>query len=77
MRSLLVEAVGRPRARGLRRIGAFVVGACMIKACLAVCADGSAFAQTSGKIPELAANPSDWAWVRIRPRAARADPERP
>jgi hypothetical protein len=45
----------------LQRIAAFAVGACM-----AVCADGGAFAQTGGKIPELASNPSSWAWVRIR-----------
>jgi hypothetical protein len=61
MMLLGVETVGRPGAGGLWRIGAFLVGACMT-----VCADGSAFAQASGKIPELAANPSDWAWVRIR-----------
>jgi hypothetical protein len=72
MTPLFVDTVGRPRARGLRRIGAFVVGACMIGACLAVCADGSALAQSSGKIPELAANPSDWAWVRIRPDGRNA-----
>src|SRR5260370_30642024 len=61
MTSLFVEAVRGPCARGLRRIGAFAIGAC-----IAVCADGSAFAQTGGKIPELASNPSVWAWVRIR-----------
>jgi hypothetical protein len=61
MIALFVETVRRACARGVRRISGFAVGAC-----IAVCADGSAFAQASGKIPELTANPSVWAWVRIR-----------
>jgi hypothetical protein len=36
-----------------------------MSACIALGAD-SAFAQTSGKIPQLTSDPSDWAWVRIR-----------
>src|SRR3954452_8156976 len=44
-----------------RLIRAFAVGACIL-----AFADGSAFAQTGGKIPELTSNPSSWAWVRIR-----------
>jgi len=45
----------------VRLIGAFAVGACILAG-----ADGRAFAQTGGKIPELASNPSSWAWVRVR-----------
>ena len=45
----------------VRFIGIFAVGACIL-----IFADGSAFAQTSGKIPELSSNPSSWAWIRIR-----------
>jgi hypothetical protein len=47
--------------RGLRGIGVFAIGACVL-----FCLDGGAFAQTGDKIPQLASNPSDWAWVRIR-----------
>ena len=61
MTSLFVEIVRGTCARGVQWIGVFAISACM-----AVCADGGAFAQTSGKIPELASNPSIWAWVRIR-----------
>ena len=56
-----VETVRRACGRSVQRISGFAVGAC-----IAVCADGSAFAQAGGKIPELTANPSVWAWVRIR-----------
>jgi hypothetical protein len=35
-------------------------------ACVVTCSDGSAFAQSGGKVPEFASNPSVWAWVRIR-----------
>src|SRR5882724_12617078 len=48
-------------AGAVRLIGAFAVGA-FILAGVAV----GAFAQTGGKIPELASNPSSWAWVRVR-----------
>jgi hypothetical protein len=61
MMLLLAEAARGTGARGVQRIAAFVV-----TACLAVCANDGAFAQTSGKAPELASNPSVWAWVRIR-----------
>jgi len=61
MMSLFAESVRGACARGVQRIGAFAIGAC-----IAACADGSAFAQTVEKIPELASNPSAWAWVRIR-----------
>ena len=47
--------------RGVQRIGALALSACVL-----ACADGSAFAQSSGKIPELTSNPSSWGWVRIR-----------
>src|SRR4029079_9875997 len=45
----------------VRLIGAFANSACIL-----TFGDGSAFAQTSGKIPELSSNPSSWAWIRIR-----------
>jgi hypothetical protein len=61
MMSLFVKAVRGTCSRGVQWIGVFAIGACT-----AVCADGSVFAQTSGKIPELTSNPSIWAWVRIR-----------
>src|SRR5712672_1937769 len=48
-------------AGAVRLIGAFAVGACILAG-----AGGGAFAQTGGKIPELASNPSNWAWVRVR-----------
>src|ERR1700681_3638672 len=48
-------------ARSAKWIGVLAIGAC-----IAVGAGGSGIAQTSGKIPELTANPSAWAWVRIR-----------
>ena len=55
------ENVAGTCARGVQWIGAFAIGAC-----IAVYADGSAFAQASGKIPELTSNPQAWGWVRIR-----------
>ena len=61
MTSLLVKTVRRTCAQGVRRISAIAIGACVV-----VCANGSAFAQTNGKIPEFTSNPSVWAWVRIR-----------
>ena len=54
------------RARCLRRAGAFVVGMC---AMFGTIRNASA---EDGKIPALASNPSDWAWVRIRPDGKRA-----
>src|SRR5450631_543280 len=42
------------------------IGAVAIGACIAACADGSAFAQTSGKVPSFVSNPSNWGWVRVR-----------
>jgi hypothetical protein len=48
-------------AGAVRLIGAFAVGACILAG-----VGGGAFAQTGGKIPELASNPSSWAWVRVR-----------
>jgi hypothetical protein len=61
MTSFFAEIIGGACARRARWIGAFAIGAS-----IAVCADGGAFAQAGGKIPEIAANPSVWAWVRIR-----------
>jgi hypothetical protein len=55
-----------------RWVAAFAVAAFAIAAYIAVCPDGSARAQASGKIPALASNPSDWAWVRIRPDGRNA-----
>jgi hypothetical protein len=57
----LADTVRGTCARGGQWIGAFAIGAC-----IAVCTDGSAFAQASGKIPQLSASPSAWGWVRIR-----------
>lgn len=42
-------------------IRAFAIGAC-----IAIFADGRAFAQTNEKIPTFVSNPSTWGWVRIR-----------
>jgi hypothetical protein len=61
MMSFFAETDGGPSARGVRRLAAFALCACILAG-----ADGRAGAQTSTKIPALAANPSDWAWVRIR-----------
>ena len=60
MMSLPVEIVRATCARSVRWFSALAMSAC-----IALGAD-SAFAQSSGKIPQLASNPSDWAWVRIR-----------
>src|SRR5215470_3061618 len=59
--SLLAETKRAAYARHVQRIGAFAVSAC-----IAVFADGSAFAQSSGHIPAFVSNPSTWGWVRIR-----------
>src|SRR5262245_18346932 len=59
--TLLAEIVRAAYARNVRRIGAFAIGAC-----LAVCADGSTFAQTSGNVPAFVSNPSTWGWDRMR-----------
>ena len=59
--SLIVETVRQSCARAVQAIGAFVIGACV-----AACADGSAFAQTAGNIPSFISNPSTWGWVRVR-----------
>jgi len=59
--SMFAEAVRGSCARGVHWIGALAFGACA-----AVFAGGGALAQTSGKIPELASNPSVSSWVRVR-----------
>src|SRR6266446_2341806 len=59
--SLFAEIMRAARVRNARRIGAFA-----ISTCIAVCADGSAFAQTSEDVPAFVSNPSTWGWVRIR-----------
>jgi len=61
MMSLLVDTVRGTCARSVQWISIFAISTCIV-----VCADGSAIAQASGKIPQLSANPSVWAWVRIR-----------
>ena len=61
MPSLFAGIVRATATRDVRWIGAFALSACILAG-----ADGSAFAQSSGKIPEFASNPSSWAWVRIR-----------
>jgi hypothetical protein len=58
--SVLTGTVRGSCAHGARWVGAFAIGAC-----IAVCADGGAVAQTSGKIPEFVSNPSTWGWVRL------------
>jgi len=60
MTSLLAETVRRTCARTARWVSAFVAGVC-----IAACADGSALAQTSGKIPELSSS-STFGWQRLR-----------
>ena len=45
----------------VRSIGTFALSACIL-----AFADGRAFAQADGKVPQLSSNPSSWAWVRIR-----------
>src|SRR6059058_1562300 len=61
MMSLFAQTVRGNWAHGVRCIGVFAIGACA-----AVFADRGALAQASGKIPELATNPSESSWVRIR-----------
>jgi hypothetical protein len=61
MPSLFAGIVRATAARDVQWIGAFALSACILAG-----ADGRAFAQSSGKIPEFASNPSSWAWVRIR-----------
>src|ERR1700704_3588652 len=39
------------------------IGACITGACIAVFADGNAFAQASGKVPDFSTN-SSFAWQR-------------
>ncbi len=51
--SLFAEIMGAAYARNVRRIGAFAIGAC-----IAVCADGSAFAQTSANAPAFVSMPT-------------------
>ena len=60
MSPVFAGCVRAAAAGGARSIGAFALSACILAG-----AGGGAFAQ-SGKIPELASNPSSWAWVRIR-----------
>jgi len=45
----------------VRLIGTFALSACIL-----AFADGRAFAQADGKVPQLSSNPSTWAWVRVR-----------
>ena len=52
--------------RGACARGVQLIGALALSACIAACADGGAFAQTSEKIPEFISNPSTWGWVRVR-----------
>jgi hypothetical protein len=59
--SLFAERVRGTCAHAARWAGALATGAG-----IAICAHTGAFAQTSGKIPELASNPYNWGWVRIR-----------
>src|SRR5262249_11645797 len=60
--SSLFMGIGRTAtARDVQWIGAFALGACILFG-----AHDSVFAQSGGKIPELASNPASWAWVRIR-----------
>jgi hypothetical protein len=59
--SLFADIMRAARVRSVQRIGAFA-----ISTCIAVCAGGSAFAQTSADVPTFVSNPSIWGWVRIR-----------
>jgi hypothetical protein len=61
MPSLFAGIVRATATRNVQWIEAFALSACILAG-----ADNSAFAQSSGKIPEFASNPSSWAWVRIR-----------
>ncbi len=71
-RSWIARAIRAHCARGAHWIAAFATSAC-----IAAGAGGGAFAQAAGqqaggKTPQLASNPSDWAWVRIRPDGRNA-----
>src|SRR6266478_2811035 len=59
MMSVFAEAVRGTCARAAQWLGVFAGSAI-----IAACADGSALAQTSGKIPELSS--STFKWVRVR-----------
>jgi hypothetical protein len=64
--SSFVTNVRAGRARNMQWIGAFALGAYV-----AACVGGTAFAQTSEKIPgekipSFISNPSTWGWVRVR-----------
>src|SRR5258708_38926547 len=58
--SLFAGIMSAARLRNAQRIGAFA-----ISTCIAVCAGGSALAQTSEDVPAFVSNPSTWGWVRI------------
>jgi hypothetical protein len=58
--------LGTAPAAGMRSRRARLVAAFAIGACIAAPNAGGARAQESDKIPQLSANPSEWAWVRIR-----------
>jgi hypothetical protein len=65
--SAFAETARPTGARAVRWPAAFIIlVGILIGACAAVCGDGSAFAQGSAGVPDLASNPSAWAWVRIR-----------
>src|SRR6266446_4980621 len=59
--SLFADIMRAARVRNVQRIGAFA-----ISTCIAVCVDGSAFAQAGADVPAFVSNPSTWGWVRIR-----------
>ena len=63
MPSFTMTNVRGPRARRAPTVAILAGVACAV---MAACAGGSAFAQTSGKIPEFASSTFDWAWVRVR-----------
>ena len=56
-------SAGPRAARKTMLLGAVAITLC---AAIAACMGGPAFAQTSGKIPELASSTFEWAWVRVR-----------
>jgi hypothetical protein len=57
-------------ASSVRRIGGLAIG--VLTAWMLTGDAGSAFAQAGGRAPQIASNPSDWAWVRIRPDGKNA-----
>ncbi len=59
--SSFAEIMRAAYAYTVRRIGTLA-----IVTCIAACAGGSAFAQTSGNVPAFVSNPSTWGWVRVR-----------